>query len=208
MKELIAYKLKKDQVLTYEQGINMLLKSRDGETAAGRSTSKSRLKVLDVAGDGNMTIEMTQEPLTFEGILMGSLPEEFTRARFSFAMKPDGTLTDVSGESAFPHTASFPSQPVGEGEGWVAERGTSVTEYVVLSFEKKKDELIAHLVSTAHDKNELEGLDTTVESTIDFSLTRGCHLQSTSVIEMAYADGRTLSIVMENALAGSATTTR
>ncbi len=68
------------------------------------------------------------------------------------------------------------------------------------AFEKKGDDLVALLSSTMAVENSDDGSRTTCESTFSFSLTGGYHLDSRSVTETTWQDGRMVQNVIESRL--------
>lgn len=200
MQEIIAYKFTEKQVLRYLQVLNMILSDPSHGKMAGRSETRSTLTVQQAHPDGSWTLMVAQEPLKLEGPLLEYVPEDLAHQTGTFRMDSSGSVTFAADQSLPPRIASFPTCAVAEGDSWISESGGIQTQFMVRSLEDRKGELIAHLVSSAQYEVSAGRISTLVESTFAFSISRGCHLQSTTVIEMAFTDGKSLSFVVENTL--------
>jgi hypothetical protein len=201
MGELLLYNYKPGQILMYEQVQSMILTDPERGRASGRSVMRSTQKVLDTEADGTWIIELNQEVVSQEGALQNELQRELVRQPVLFRMNSRGALLDPSGDAGA--GGSFPSHPVEEGDSWTPEGDKLGVIFRVRAIEKKEDEVIMHLVSTMAVDNPDDGSRTTSESSFSFSITGGFQLDSTSVLETTWKDGRALQVVIENKIKGT-----
>jgi hypothetical protein len=198
MGELINYRYTSGQALVYEQVQSMLLTDPQRGKASGRSVMHSVQTVKESHADGTWTIELKQEVVSQEGALQNDLQKELVSQPVMFRMNARGALLEPSGAQS--GGGSFPSLPVEEGDSWTPEGDQLGTVFIVRAIERKPRETVAHLVSTLAVDNPQDGSHMKSESTFSFSITGGCQLDSTTVMETTWPDGRILQVVVENRL--------
>lgn len=206
MEVILAYKYKSGQQLRYSQEINMILTEPSPEgkpgpgKVAGRSRSVSRVKVISENNDGTWTLQMDNEPVVMEGILQGYVPADLSVRGIVFTTDSRGRVVSAPEQVPVPQIPSFPEVALTEGDSWGSPDDPMGITFYLQSIDEKPGEIIANLVSISKSMDPGEGIATDTESTIAFSVTRGCQLQSTTVIEMSWRDGKELSIVLESSL--------
>lgn len=204
MAETLRYRYKVGETLRYRLTVNMLVEEPGLAPMGARGNLESAQEVLAEHDDGTWTIELRSQAVELDGLLRDHLPQELLDRIAVVRIDPEGTLVDVDGESPPARIPTLPPHEVEEGAAWTVPDPASPVPlevtYAVQSFEPVEDDVVAHLVSSAATHDAQEGAETSVDSTIDFSLAGGCILGSTTVIETAWRDGRKLSLVLENEL--------
>jgi len=203
MGEELLYKYWPDQILVYDQQLNMMLDDPEAGRSAGRAKIRMHLKVLEEHDDGSWTVEFWQDPLKMEGILQQHLPDEFSVGPVIFRMDRHGAILAIKEGAPLNRIALLPEHSIEKGDSWSSVQGPIRTDFLLESFDFRNGSIVANIVSTSASESPEEGMSTTAESTILFSLTDGHHLESTTVIEMNWKNGRTVSMVVENRLAQS-----
>jgi|GEM_PF-1715744 len=202
-KEELLYKYWPDQILVYDQQLNMVLNDPSEGRSAGRAKVRIHLKVLKEHTDGSWTVEYWQDPIKMEGILQQHIPDEFSAGPVIFQMDCHGAILAIKEGAALNRIALMPEHPVEAGESWSSTQGPMRTDFYLDSFDLRNGSIVANIASAGASESPDEGLSTTTESTMLFSITDGYQIESTTVIEMKWKDGRNMSMVVENRLAQS-----
>jgi len=198
--EFLLYRYRPGQSLTYEQIQSMLFTDPERGRAAGRSVTLSVQRVLESHPDSSWTIELTQQVTGREGVLDNDLAQDLMSRPIHYRMTARGAMVDPSGTLLPGSSQTFPLHTVEEGESWIPEGDPLGVVFTLRGFERAGDDLIANLASTMAVENSDDRSRTTCESTFSFSITRGCHLGSTSVTETTWPDGRVVQNVTESRL--------
>lgn len=203
MGEQLLYKYWPDQILVYDQQINMVLNDPEEGKSAGRAKARMHLKVLKEHDNGIWTIELRQDPLKMEGILQSHIPDEFSSIPVVFQMDSHGAIMAIKDGAPFSRIPLLPERPIEAGESWYSVQGLQRTDFILESFNLQNGTIVASVASRSASKNPEEDMTTVTESTMLFSLTDGYQLESTTVIEMNWENGRTVEMVVENRLVRS-----
>jgi len=203
MGEQLLYKYWPDQILVYDQQINMVLNDPEEGKSAGRAKARMHLKVLKEHDDGIWTIELRQDPLKMEGILQSHIPDEFSGIPVVFQMDSHGVIMAIKDGAPFSRIPLLPERPIEAGESWYSVQGPQRTDFILESFNFQNGSIVASVASRSASESPEEGMTTAAESTMLFSLTDGYQLESTTVIEMNWENGRTVEMVVENRLVRS-----
>lgn len=201
MGEQLLYKYWPDQILVYDQQINMVLNDPEAGKSAGRAKVRMHLKVLKEHDDGLWTIEFWQDPLKMEGILQSHIPDGFSGGPVVFQMDSHGAIMAIKDGAPFNRIPLLPEHSIEAGESWSSVQGPLRTDFILESFDFRNGSIVANIASTSASESPEEEMSTTTESTMLFSLTDGYQLESTTIIEMKWKNGRTVAMVVENRLA-------
>lgn len=204
MPDRLLYRYNVGEVLRYKVVLSMLLTEPRSAQQAGEAELESTCTVLHQHDDGSWTVELKSRAVRLEGVMQGDLPDFLCDRLAVLRMNALGTLLDTDGTPPPVRIAAFPHEPVEEGTQWTVTDASGPqpleVTYIVQGLAETEDGTVATLVSTAQTENEDEGLHTSVQSTLAFSVAGGRLLASTTVIEMKWRGGRSVDMVLENQL--------
>lgn len=200
MSEVILYEYAQGQQLDYDQLTTMSVNDPDYGEGGGRSLCNARQTITQAHPDGSWTVEITLQPIRLEGVFADQMPEDLAHKPVIFRMNSRGSVLSIQEGPPELGTAYFPEYPLEEGASWTHSDEKMPVAYTLQRFEQRGLELLAHIASVAHAQDPSEGLSTDAQSRFIFSLTRGYQIQSTTIVDMTWPTGRTLSVVIEYSL--------
>lgn len=203
MPHALEYRYHPGETLVYAQTITMILREPDDDEPLGGRTELELVQHVGSARDDGWMLDVHQRVTGSEGILA---EQGLADKQFRLAVDRRGTLLELPEGPPPARMPAFPAGPVDAGEAWsVKESGIPGSpalelQYLLERFEEAEDDVLAHLVSVGRTEGPDEGLVTEIQGTTVFSVTAGCQVQSTTVVEMKWPTGRTMQILVENRL--------
>ena len=194
----LLYKFEPGQELTYKHASYMSLTQPDQERLFGHVTYVRTQRLVGKVGN-DFEIEFTQKLVDKAGILCEQIPQELQHEETGrLVMGARGNLVSDSSMKV----PSFPEGEVEEGDSWtVDEQGLAIV-FALEHFEERDGEVIAQLASTTENTSQDGGEEVHMEvgSRLLFSITRGCALESKSLITQTWTSGRVIETVVETEL--------
>jgi hypothetical protein len=197
MGQVLLYKYMQGQQLNYDQLTTMIMSDPVYGEGGGRSLYHARQTITQTHPDGSWTVEITTQPVKLEGVFAHQLPAELAQKPVIFQMNSRGSVLGIQEGPPLIRTAHFPEYSLEEGASWTHSDEIMPVTYVLQRFEQKESELLAHVASTARMNDPSEGLSTDAQSTFTFSITKGYQVRSTTIVDMKWQNGKTLSLVIE-----------